>query len=49
MFLVLLNVRMAALDEKDSCYRLLKVEPSGFSDGKEQDDEEIDEHVARDC
>ena len=41
---------MAALDEKKaSCYWLLKEEPSGFSDGKQQDDEENDEHVSRDC
>ena len=40
---------MEACAEWGSCYLLLKEDLSGLSDGRQQDDEENDGYVARDC
>ena len=40
---------MEACAEWGSCYLLLKEELSDLSDGRQQDDEENDGYVARDC
>jgi hypothetical protein len=40
---------MAALNEEASCFWLLIEEPSVLSDGRQQDDEQNDEHIAQDC